>query len=61
MRRMPFRKNEMLKGDRAVGLAADPAVGDGSNVVLTRQRFENWNSEDDILHLTLHHLFLGKL
>ena len=61
MRRMPFRKDQMLKGDRTVRLAADPAIRDGSNVILTRQRFENWNGENDFLHLTLHHLFLRQL
>lgn len=60
MRRVPFRKDEVLEGDGAIRLAADPPVRDGPDVVLRRQRLEDRDGEDDLLRLLLEHLLLGQ-
>ena len=60
VRRMSFRQDEMLEGDCAVGLAADPPVRDRPDVILRRQRLEDRNGEDDLLSLTLDNLLLGE-
>ena len=57
---MPFRKDEVLEGDGAVGLAADPPIRDRPDVVLRRQRLEDRDGEDDLLRLLLEHLLLGQ-
>ena len=58
VRRMSFRQNEMLERNWAVGLTADPPIWNCPDVVLTWQRFKDWNCENNFLSLFLHHLFL---
>ena len=48
----------MLERNGTVGLTADPAIRNCPDVVLTWQRFKDWNCENDFLSLFLHHLFL---
>ena len=49
VRRMSLRQNQVLEGDGAVGLAADPTIRQGADVVLGWQRIKNRNGEHHIL------------